>query len=360
MSEERKQVDVAGIPISWDLSAGLNLFGGTPTLSMWIPSTVAGLMSGMQKMVGTERFSLSLQAGGRDSVEDDWGIIAQHSSFEEGFAALSRIASISGWGVWTIAALDRATMEARIEAKNSWEGMYQKALGVCWGSSMLAGKFAGLCGKLFGTNCWAEQVSFSARGDDTDGFVIRPSVMTVEQELRTLFDTSKATSADLAVALAKLKQEVEEREQVEMELRDKLAFVHRLEDAIRAMSTPIIQVWDGVLTLPVVGALDSGRASAMMEQLLGEIVRTRSRYAIIDLTGVDVVDTGAADHLLKIIRAVELLGARCVVTGIRPGVAQTMVSLGVDLASIATLRNLQEGLKACMRWIEKDRAKREQ
>jgi len=359
MSGERKKVEIAGITVEWDLDEGKNLWAGSPALSMWIGSTVAGMMSSVQRMVGTERFNLSLQSGGRDSIRDDWAVIERAPTFEEGFAALGAIAAAAGWGRWHIAALDRAAREARFRVVNSWEGMYQNALGVCWGSSMLAGKFAGYCGKLFGVNCWAEQTSFIARGEAYDEFVVRPSETTIEEQLEALFESSKATSADLAVALAKLRQEVEERQQVETELREKLALIHRQEEAMRAMSTPIITIWDGVLTLPVVGSLDSGRASSMMEQLLAEIVRSRSRFAILDLTGVDMVDTATADHLLKIMRAVELLGARCVVTGIRPGVAQTMVSLGVDLASISTLRNLQEGLKACMRWIEKERVKRD-
>lgn len=359
MSGERKKVEVAGITVEWDVGEGQNLWNGVPALSMWVNSTMTGLMSGLQRMVGTERFSLSLQAGGRDSIAGDWAMISRHPTFEEGFSALADIAAAAGWGRWRVTSLDRSAREARFQVANCWEGTYQKTLGICWGSSLTAGKFAGFCGKLFNTNCWAEQTAFIARGDAHDEFLVRPSAVTVEEELKNLFATSKATAADLAVALTKLKQEVEERQQIEKELREKLAFIHRQEEAIRAMSTPIIQIWDGVLTLPVVGGLDSARASSMMEQLLAEIVRTRSRFAILDLTGVDVVDTATADHLLKIMRAVELLGARCVVTGIRPGVAQTMVSLGVDLASISTLRNLQEGLKACMRWIEKDRARRE-
>jgi rsbT co-antagonist protein RsbR len=359
MSGARKKVEIAGITVEWDVGEGLNLWNGVPALSMWTPSTLAGMMSGLQRMVGTERFNLSLQAGGRESIADDWDVISKHPTFEEGFAAIADVAAVAGWGRWRMISIDRAAREARFQVENCWEGVYQKELGVCWGSSMTAGKFAGFCGKVFGTDCWAEQTLFIARGQEHDDFLVRPSQVTVEEELQSLFSSSKATAADLAVALAKLKQEVEERQQVEMELREKLAFIHRQEEAIRAMSTPIIQIWDGVLTLPVVGSLDSARASSMMEQLLAEIVRSRSRFAILDLPGVDVVDTATADHLLKIMRAVELLGARCVVTGIRPGVAQTMVSLGVDLASISTLRNLQEGLKACMRWIEKDRARRE-
>lgn len=359
MSGERKQVEIAGVTVAWEVDKGLNLWDGIPALSMSVPTTVAGMMAGLHRMVGTERFNLALQAGGRESAERDSAILSKLASFEEGFAALAEVSAAAGWGRIRLVALDRAAGEARITVENSWESAYQKALDVCWGSSMMAGRLAALVGHLFNTNCWTEQTAFAARGDEHDAFVVRPSERTVDEEIKSLSASSKGTAADLAMALANLKREIDERQQVETELRDKLAFIHRQEEAIRAMSTPIIQIWDGVLTLPVVGQLDSSRASSMMEQLLAEIVRTRSRFAILDLTGVDMVDTSTADHFLKIMRAVELLGARCVVTGIRPGVAQTMVSLGVDLASISTLRNLQEGLKACMRWLEKERARRE-
>jgi len=117
-------------------------------------------------------------------------------------------------------------------------------------------------------------------------------------------------------------------------------------------SVPIVQVWDGVLTVPLMGSLDGQRATEMMERLLAEIVRARARYAILDLTAVAVVDTSTADHLVRIVRAIELLGARAIIAGISPAVAQTMVSLGVDLTRLTTLRNLQEALKACMHWID--------
>lgn len=180
----------------------------------------------------------------------------------------------------------------------------------------------------------------------------------MEAQLEELLASDKGTRADLAAALERLRKEIDEREVAEKTLREKLAFIERQEKAIQALSTPIIQVWNSVLALPIMGSLDSRRAADMMDRLLGDIVRTRSRFTILDLTGVDVVDTATADHLIKIVKAVELLGARAVITGIRPAVAQTMASLGMDLSQLTTLGNLQEGLKACMRWLaESDRAK---
>ena len=122
-----------------------------------------------------------------------------------------------------------------------------------------------------------------------------------------------------------------------------------METLVRQLQTPILQLWDDVLALPVIGMVDSRRSQEMMETLLKEIVENRCKYVIIDITGVEIVDTRTADHFVKVMKSAELLGTRCVMTGIRPAVAQTLVELGVDLSSIKTLRNLQEGLRDCLR-----------
>jgi rsbT co-antagonist protein RsbR len=123
----------------------------------------------------------------------------------------------------------------------------------------------------------------------------------------------------------------------------------RQEALSAATSTPIIQVWDEILTMPVVGLVDSMRAADMKTALLDAVARSGARFAIVDLTGVDTVDTATADHLLRVMRAVRLLGARCVITGIQPAVAQIIVGLGVDMAGVVTLRSLREGLRFCLR-----------
>lgn len=346
---------VAGIDVEWDPEAGVHRWGGQPALALWLESSVAGLMSGLHRMVGTERFNLSMIAGGRDSTEGDWGYIGGFPAFEEGFAALSMVAGAAGWGRWEIASLDREKKEARFRVRNSWEAGYQRALEVTWGSSYIAGKFAGLCARLFNTNCWPEQTRFAVRGDEVDEFIVTASTTTVENEIEGLLASDKATRADLAIALEKLRSEVDERHRVEQELLEKLALIETQEQAIRALSTPIIRVWDGVLALPLVGTIDGKRSAEMTERLLAEVVRTGTRYTILDVTGVEVVDSPTADHLIRITRAVRLLGARSVITGIRPAVAQTMASLGMDLSAVVTLGNLQEGLTACMKWIDEER-----
>jgi len=118
---------------------------------------------------------------------------------------------------------------------------------------------------------------------------------------------------------------------------------------IRSLSTPIIEIWDGVLAVPLIGALGGDRAADIMQSLLERIVRTRSRHALIDLTGVDAVDSETAERLVRILRAIATIGARGIITGIHPKVAQTMTSLGLDLRGLTTCGSLKDGLRMCMR-----------
>jgi rsbT co-antagonist protein RsbR len=137
---------------------------------------------------------------------------------------------------------------------------------------------------------------------------------------------------------------------------EKNELISRLRMAVQELSTPILELWEDVLALPVIGVVDSRRSAEMMERLLDEVVRSQARFVIIDLTGVEVIDTQTADHFMKLVKAVGLIGARCVLTGIRPAVAQTLVDLDVDFGSLATLRNLKHGLRQCQRWLDAEDA----
>jgi rsbT co-antagonist protein RsbR len=129
------------------------------------------------------------------------------------------------------------------------------------------------------------------------------------------------------------------------ELEEKLSMIEVQRAAIRELSTPIIEVWEGILCLPVVGVLDSTRSAEMTEALLVSIVEKQARCAIIDITGIQVMDTATADHFLRMAGAVRLLGASCVLTGINAGIAQTIVHMGVDLGSVVTHRSLRDALQ---------------
>lgn len=134
-----------------------------------------------------------------------------------------------------------------------------------------------------------------------------------------------------------------------VELQRQINTIQEQSHTIQELSTPVLEVWDMVLVLPVIGIVDNRRSSAIMERLLNEIVQRQARFVILDITGVEVVDTSTADNFIKLIRAAELLGSKCVLTGIRPAVAHTLIELGVDLSFIKTLHNLRAGLTYCIR-----------
>ncbi|WP_394823613.1 STAS domain-containing protein [Pendulispora albinea] len=353
-----------GLDFEWDVDEGLFLIMGNPIMCMWTETTMAYFMSGLHKMVGTDRFNLALYGAGEDTTADEWErFVTPAANVEDGLRAVCAAAPHLGHGQWELVSLNREKRELRFRVKNSWEGLYQKAIGVCWGTSSLAGRFAGYAARIFGENCWAEQTSFIARGDEWDTFVVRPSDRTVDGQLEALITADKASRADLDLAVDRLKQEVHERTQAEERLQqevhdrkvaeqallDKLEIIRRQEDSIRAMSTPILQLWEGVLALPVIGLVDNARANQMMESLLEAIVKTQARFTILDLTGVDSMDTSAADHLLKVVRAARLLGTQCVISGISPDMAQTIVGLELDLAELSSFSTLESALRYALR-----------
>jgi len=115
--------------------------------------------------------------------------------------------------------------------------------------------------------------------------------------------------------------------------------------AMMELSTPVVRLWDGIIAVPLVGTLDSARTQLVMERLLETLVATGAEHAVLDITGVPTVDTEVAQHLLKTVNAVRLLGAECIVCGIRPQVAQTVVSLGIEFGDIATKATMADALR---------------
>ena len=122
------------------------------------------------------------------------------------------------------------------------------------------------------------------------------------------------------------------------------AVIKRQQEELLELSTPVVKLWDGVLALPMIGTLDSQRTQVVMESLLQRIVDTGSEIAIIDITGVPTVDTLVAQHLLKTVTAIRLMGADCIISGVRPQIAQTIVHLGLDLQGVVTKANLADAL----------------
>jgi rsbT co-antagonist protein RsbR len=130
------------------------------------------------------------------------------------------------------------------------------------------------------------------------------------------------------------------------------ATIRKQAREILELSTPVVQVWEGVVAAPLIGSLDSQRTQQFMERLLERIVATNSPVALVDITGVPTIDTQTAQHLIETITAVKLLGAQVVLTGVRPATAQTLVHLGIDLSGVSTRASLSAGLRVAMEILD--------
>jgi len=160
----------------------------------------------------------------------------------------------------------------------------------------------------------------------------------LERQVQETLARLKEAAEELKSKNAMLEVEVSERARREASLR-------RQKEEIELLSAPIVQVWDKVLALPVIGTVDRERSRAIMDKLLGEIVRTQSSFAILDLTGIAHVDTDTAKHLLDIVRAARLLGSTTLLSGIAPGIAQTMVEMGIETSAVTTFGTLRDALE---------------
>lgn len=134
--------------------------------------------------------------------------------------------------------------------------------------------------------------------------------------------------------------------------------IKRQQEELLELSTPVVKLWDGVLALPLIGTLDSQRSQTVMESLLQRIVDTGAEIAIIDITGVPTVDTLVAQHLLKTVTAIRLMGADAIISGVRPQIAQTIVHLGLDLGALTTKASLADALKLALSRLGVDIGKR--
>jgi rsbT co-antagonist protein RsbR len=152
--------------------------------------------------------------------------------------------------------------------------------------------------------------------------------------------------------ISDLKQRRDQVEQLEAEIADKLAIIQAQNSLLDELSVPVIQVWDGILLLPLVGVLDSRRAGRVLESLLVAIANDNAEVVILDITGVPVVDTSVASYLVRSVQAAQLLGCQSLLVGISPEIAQTLVGLGVDFSRIPTRSTLQSGLEFALKRLK--------
>jgi rsbT co-antagonist protein RsbR len=184
---------------------------------------------------------------------------------------------------------------------------------------------------------------------------VEEAVRFLVMDIKTVSFANREKEAALVLQQQLLETKIEQLEQQrrqirlqERELASTAQTIERQTAAIRELSTPILEVWEDVLVLPIVGAIDTARSQAITLELLGRISRMQTKWVILDITGVEVVDTETADHLLKVVRAASLLGCSSLLCGVQPAVAQTLVSLGVELLELSTARTLKDALRHCL------------
>ncbi len=148
-----------------------------------------------------------------------------------------------------------------------------------------------------------------------------------------------------------IKRRRDEIEQLEMEIRQKKAIIEGQSALLDQLSVPVIQVWQDILLLPLIGVIDSRRATQVLESLLESIASASAQIVIIDITGVPMVDTGVASYLVRAVQAAQLLGCQTLLVGISPEIAQTLVGLGVDFSRIITRSTLRSGLEYAMKQL---------
>lgn len=180
------------------------------------------------------------------------------------------------------------------------------------------------------------------------------SVEAFEEARGLLESPTEDEFGELEGILAVFLKELQSAQELRTAQEQQRLLIERQQLAIRDLTTPIIDLWDDILTLPIVGVVDTQRAAEMTERLLARVEERGTRCVIIDVTGVNVIDTMTAAHLVRMVNAARLMGSYCVVTGMRPEVAQTLVQSGVDIAGVETLRSLKEGLRECFRYLRSE------
>lgn len=232
----------------------------------------------------------------------------------------------------TVIEFDRA--KGSFLMKGTWTNSYEADLHLAeFGRAQepvchtLTGYASGWVTSFWGKPMVAVEPKCRGRGDDICEFEIRPA------------DQWGAEAEPWARSLAATNGSLTR------ELQDRLSVIEAQRAAIAQLSTPIIQVWDGILCLPVVGTVDTARSMEMTERVLHAVVAERARAAIIDITGIEVMDTKTVDHFLKMTRTLALLGAKAIITGISPSVATTLTQLGVELGEVRTCRSLRDALR---------------
>jgi rsbT co-antagonist protein RsbR len=336
-------VEVQQVPFEWQLDRGQVNFFGLPSVLFWLNPSLLHMLQPLAEEIGTPLFRLLVAYSSSLGTEADYDtmVTVLGSTFEEGFLAWGRAVSTAGWGQFELPACDAQAQRATVVVRNPWELQMHHGQATQWGCPFLLGKLIGIFSHALGANCWADE-----------------RVLQIDAEQSAVEFTIYSSPTTIAAEIARLREERKQREQqhltqeidrVARQLQAAQAEQVRMQEQalqtqaalIAELSTPLIPITDNIVLMPLIGQMDSQRAQRVIETLLHGVATHQAAVAILDITGLPIVDTGVANILLQSAQAVRLLGTKVIITGIRPEIAQTLVGLGVDLKDMAVRGTLQ-------------------
>lgn len=316
-------VTLNGAPFWWDMAGGNLTFFGLPSVLFWLDPSMRRMLAPLVAEIGVPLFRLLVAHEASKGTEEDYQamVTSLADNFADGFVAWGQAVSTAGWGEFQLPIYDPQDQCAEVLIKNPWELQMQQHSDEQWGCPFLQGKIIGIFTHALQTQCWAdEQIVERADADTAVQFRVYASQRTIESEL----------------------------DEIRQERRRELEAQRTREALLAELSSPLIPIADQVLVMPLVGTIDSQRAQQIMESLLEGVAHHRASTVLLDITGVRVVDTQVANAFVQAAQAVRLLGARVILTGIQPQIAQTLVHLGVDLSTIETRSTLQAGIASVL------------
>lgn len=343
---EQPSILLNQVPIVWDLNRGDLSFFGISSVLFWANPSLYRMLAPLCEELGTDLFRLLIAHSSSQGTDEDYHAMVTQlgSNFQEGFLAWGKAVSAAGWGVFELPVYQPERNHALVRVRNPWELRMQKSGEISWGCPFLKGKIIGLFNQAFQRHTWAAERAVRDADEPYVEFIVAPSERTIESELNKLRQQMLQAHQEL------LMQRVD---QASEELAQKVSEIEQKEMMIRRISEPIIEVWKGVLVVPISAALSGERADRLKLSVLGRVVSMRARHVILDLTGLTHVDTGTCGQISSIVTAIRFLGSESTVVGIAPAMAATAIELDVSFGGARTLRTLAAALRDVVGLVEK-------
>ncbi len=335
---ERPSITVNNVPIAWDPDAGDVTFFGISSVLFWANPSMFRMLEPLVEEIGVDLFRMLVAHSSSLGTDEDYNsmVTVLGKNFQEGFMAWGRAVGAAGWGSFELPHFDVESGTAEVRVVNPWELRMQTAGGRLWGCPFLQGKVIGILEHALGQRCWADEDLDTESDPPVVTFSVRAWDRTLNDELKRL------RAEQIRAAEARLSEQVESAAAA---LREKHRELDEKEAIIRSLSSPILQVWDGVLVVPIVGALSAKRAELLNANLLSRVVDQMATHVVLDLTGLDTVDNEVAERLGSTVTALKLLGTECSVVGLSPEFARRAVELDISFGGVQVLRTLADALR---------------